>query len=301
MTMLARSGDAAHSNRLGGAMVAAQARIRDSQIEVATGKRAQTYETLGRDSGFLLRAKDSRQLAVTFAAEGQKIDDRLQVMDGAVSAIAEIAERMRARVVQRLDASTGDAAPLTAEARSMLDEVASQLNQKLDGRYLFSGSRIDTAPVALPTGAIVSIDASLYYRGDDDVAAARLDAGSEVGYGVTAAEAPFATLIGALGQAIEAHEADDDAGLRSALDRLDLAVGGLAELRGRMGASGARVEAIVDRQRGTSTYLDEVVSRIEDADIPAATSRLAQDQLALQAAYLTSSRLSSLSLAEYLR
>lgn len=301
MTTLARSADAAHTMRIGSAMTAAQARIRDSQVEIASGKRAQTYEGIGRDSGLLLRAKDSRELARTFTGEALKVDDRLQVMDGAVANVAEIAERMRALVVQRLDAASGSSVPLSAEASTMLDEVAAQLNQKLDDRYLFAGSRVDAPPVRLAATPAATVDASTYYLGDDEVAVARTGPDAEVAYGVTAAEEPFALLIGALGQAAAAHEANDLVGLRSALDRLDGAVGGLAEMRGRIGVTQTRIEATIERQTGTATYLDEVVSRIEDADIPTATSRMAQDQLALEAAYLTSSRLSSLSLADYLR
>jgi len=63
----------------------------------------------------------------------------------------------------------------------------------------------------------------------------------------------------------------------------------------------ARVEAVTGSQRASLDYLDDIVSRIEDADLADAFSRMAQDQVGLEAAYLTVSRLNSLSLAEFLR
>jgi flagellin-like hook-associated protein FlgL len=48
-------------------------------------------------------------------------------------------------------------------------------------------------------------------------------------------------------------------------------------------------------------YLDDIVSRIEDADVPEALTRIARDQASLEAAYLTTSRIGQLSLADYLR
>ena len=85
------------------------------------------------------------------------------------------------------------------------------------------------------------------------------------------------------------------------MSMIDAALGQLAELRGEAGATGARLEAIADGQRSTALYLDEVATRIEDVDLPETLARIAQDQAGLEAAYLTTSRISQLSLADYLR
>ena len=50
---------------------------------------------------------------------------------------------------------------------------------------------------------------------------------------------------------------------------------------------------------GTIGY--EIVSRIEDTDLPTALTRLASDQASLEATDLVTGRLTSLSLADYLR
>jgi flagellar hook-associated protein 3 FlgL len=75
----------------------------------------------------------------------------------------------------------------------------------------------------------------------------------------------------------------------------------LSALRGQVGATGERLNTITDSQQSTATYLDDIVSRIEDADVPQTMTQLAQDQANLEAAYLTTSRLSQLTLADYLR
>ncbi len=63
----------------------------------------------------------------------------------------------------------------------------------------------------------------------------------------------------------------------------------------------SRLEGIVDAQRGEQTYLQEVVSRIEDTDVPEALTSLARDQMLLEAAFVTISRMARLTLSEYLR
>ena len=199
------------------------------------------------------------------------------------------------------DAATGSAVPLDSEIDAALDQIAAQLNLKIDGRYVFAGSRTDTAPVALPSPPPTTSDPGLYYQGDAVLVTARVAPDVELSHGVTAADDGFATLISALGQAKAAHAAQDQAGLESALTDLSAAIDGIADLRGAMGAASARLEAITESQRSTELYLDETINRIEATDMPTALARLAEDQASLEAAFVTVSRLSNLSLADYLR
>jgi flagellin-like hook-associated protein FlgL len=68
-----------------------------------------------------------------------------------------------------------------------------------------------------------------------------------------------------------------------------------------VGATSTRLQGIAESQSSTVLYLDDIVTRIEDADVPQTLAQLAQDQAAIEAAYLTTSRLGQLSLADYLR
>jgi flagellar hook-associated protein 3 FlgL len=299
--MITRVGDTAQSERVLAAIQATTARARAAQVEVSTGKRAGGYDEISGEAGLLLRSKEQRALTEGYARQNDQVIDRLTAMDGALANLGGIAERMRSLLVQRLDGASGALVPLDLEAETMLDEVAAQLNLRLDERYLFAGSRIDAPPVDLPDPPAATADPSLYYRGDGVVPTARADRDVEIPYGLTADDPAFAALIGALGQASASHQAGDRAGLEAALSRLEEAVGGIAELRGRVGATSARLESIADAQRGAALYLADIVSRIEDADVPEALTRIARDQAALEAAYLTTSRLGQLSLADYLR
>src|SRR5262249_42499131 len=114
-------------------------------------------------------------------------------------------------------------------------------------------------------------------------------------------EGPFAQLISALGQAREAHLTADNAGLESALTDLAAAIEGIADLRGDNGAKAARLGAMTETHRSTLLYLGETIDRLETTDLPKAMSKLAEEQANLEAAYMTVSRLSSLSLADFLR
>ena len=129
----------------------------------------------------------------------------------------------------------------------------------------------------------------------------RADLGVELDYGVTADAAPFAQLIGALGQARAAHLADDRPGIAAAAAAVEAALGGVAGLRAGVGITAERLESVTEGQRSAVLYLDEVTSSIEDVDLAAVLTRIASDQAGLEAAYTVTGRLASLSLADYLR
>jgi flagellar hook-associated protein 3 FlgL len=299
--MLTRIGDLAQGKRLAATLLATQGRMREAEAAVASGKAASRYDQIADAAGQLVRAKDARQLKAAFADQGERLTDRLRVMDGALGRLVDVADRARVTLVQRLGGNVGGSVPLDAEVDAMLAEVEAALNTKFDRQYLFAGSRGDGPAVALPATPITTADPTLYYQGDQVVLSARAEVGVEIDYGVTADEAGFAELIAALGQARQAHLADDRVGLQAAMAGLGTALDELTGLRGDLGAKTARLETITDGHRAGIVYLDEVVSGIEDADLPEVLTRLARDQASVEATYLVTGRLAALSLADYLR
>jgi flagellar hook-associated protein 3 FlgL len=299
--MVGRVGDAAQSYRVTYALQQMQGRLRDVQTSIASGKLADRYADMPSSAGPLLRAQSERAQSTTFVAQNERLRDRLQASDGALGSIADLAERMRSLVVNRLDAATGTSVPLDTEVESALEEIEARLNLQIEGRYVFGGSRTDSAPVELPWPPVTAADSALYYKGDHVQASARVASNVELAHGVTAAEDAFAQLISALGQAREAHLASHRGGLESALTDLTAAIDGIARLRGEMGAKAARLESITESHRSAILYLDQTIDHLEATDLPAALGRLAQDQASLEATYMTVSRLSTLSLADYIR
>ena len=299
--MLTRIGDLAQGQRLAATLLATQGRMREAEAAVASGKAASRYDQIADAAGQLVRAKDARQLKAAFADQGERLTDRLRVMDAALGRLVDIADRARVTLVQRLGGNVGGSVPLDAEVDAMLAEVEAALNTKFDRQYLFAGSRGDAPAVALPATPITAADPALYYQGDQVMLSARADVGVEIGYGITADEAGFAGLIAALGQARQAHLADDRAGLQAAMAGLGTALDELTGLRGELGAKTARLESIAEGHRAGLVYLDEVVSGIEDADLPEVLTRLARDKASVEATYLVTGRLAALSLADYLR
>lgn len=299
--MIERIGDLGQNDRLVALLRQTQMRVREAQVAVASGHRTERWDRLGDRAGMLATIREQRGLTASFLAENDELRARLGVMDGTLGAIGEIAERLRTLLVARLSDATGPSVPLDAEVDAMAAEVEGLLNRQLDGAYLFAGSRSDRSPVELPDPLPTTVDASLYYRGDEVVLAFRADVDVTIAYGVRASAEPFAQLVAALGQARAAHASNDRAGLEAALTLVQRAVAGIAELRGQVGVVGNRLEAIAESQRAALVQLDNLISEIVDTDLAETMSRLARDQATLEASYLVIARLNQLSLADYLR
>jgi flagellar hook-associated protein 3 FlgL len=299
--MTTRIGDFAHASRMNSLLAATQNRIREDQTSVASGKHVRVFADVADRASVLLAGKAEISLTENQIGENEHTVLRMRAMDGAIGQLGDLAERFRAMLVQRINAATGDALPLQSEIELMLKEVESQLNVQLDGRFLFAGSRTDTRPVSIPTPPPTSPADTSYYSGDQVQLSIRADEGVTVPYGITADDPAFGNLIAALGQAREAQLANDMTGLQSALGLMETTIDGLATLRSRLGSNTHRVETIADQQHQSLLYLDELVSGIEDTDLAAAVTRIAQDSATLEAAFLTISQMSKLSLADYLR
>jgi len=299
--MVSRIGDAAQFARMMLAVRDLQARIQDGQIAAATGRAARRFADIPDKAAQGLSLGHDLRLVEARIGENRRALGRMQVAEGAMAAISDVAERARNLLVQRLDASTGGSVPFVAEIDGMLTEIESRLNLRFDDRYLFAGSKTDTRPVSIPQPPPTSADPAAYYSGDLLAPRVRAEEGMEIVYLPTAADDAFASLIGALGAARQAHLAGDRAGLEAAFDDLGRAIRRLADLRGEFGARAARLESVVESQESTKLYLGELLHDIEDADLPAVVSRLAEDQAALEASYLTIARLARLSLTDFLR
>jgi flagellar hook-associated protein 3 FlgL len=299
--MTTRIGDLAQNQRLQASLLATQGRLREGQAAAASGKAATRYDQIADAAGELMRTRDARELKSAFIDQTDRLAGRLQVMDSALAGIIDVADRARTTLVQRLDGNLGGTVRLDAEVDAMLGEIEAALNTRLDRQYVFAGSKTDTRPVTLPTTPITIADPTLYYHGDQLQLSARADSDLEVGYGVTADEPGFAQLIGALGQARAAHLANDRPGLEAAMTALGGAIDQLGDLRAGLGARTAHLESIAEGHRSSILYLDEIVSGIEDADLAEVLTRIASDQAGMEAAYTTTGRLASLSLADYLR
>lgn len=288
----------------------AQARMQETQIQMATGYKAQRYSGIAPDARQLVNLEASRARMEQYQTSNKTVDLRLQTMEAATAQVLGAATQLKTLLTNALNASNANDMAIGLQAQNLLNEVAKQLNVKIGDRYLFSGSKTDTPPVDLnaagytaPPTTYPSVADTGYYQGDSVVLTTRAADDYDLTYGVTANEPAFEKIIRALQLAatVTTTPTLDRDRLNDALSLANDAVNGLPTIRARIGAAQNALQAANDDHADMTTYMEQSIVAITSVDITEAASRLSADQLMLQASYMTISQLSQLSLANYLR
>jgi len=144
-----------------------------------------------------------------------------------------------------------------------------------------------------------------YYQGLQGAAprSAPIGAGTSIEYGVSADAPAVERLLRALrvAETAQTQPTMDRAAVQKALGLMNDAISGISQLRAHVGAQGKAVDDANSSNELAAVYVQNMVDETENLDLGAAMTSLSQQQLQLQAAYMILSRLSSLSLLNYLK
>jgi flagellar hook-associated protein 3 FlgL len=143
--MITRVATFAMSERMLEASLRTQARMSEAQLQQASGTVSSDYGGLGRSAGTLVSLEVSLARSKSQASAAEEAGNRVQVMSDAVGAMSELLSSFRSSLSSAISAG-GDDTTLTATAQSLLEEFASLLNTRFEGRYLFAGSDTGTVP-----------------------------------------------------------------------------------------------------------------------------------------------------------
>lgn len=286
-----------------------QSALAERQIEIASGKRAQFYSSISTQSSELVNVERSVARTTQFNRNIDTALTRLGVMESSVGTMVQRATEVLSIMSSAMSGENISDVPLEEFASTFLAEAESLLNTQHEDRYLFAGSQTNNPAVDLSDPAytpqaglpgLFTADTG-YYQGDTLQLSVRTAETFETTYGVTADEPAFEQMLRALSYMDYAGANQDGAVLEQAYTMMKSAVDGLSDIRGRIGASSKVLESAKNGHEDYLTYATNLVSTLEDVDVAEATTRLAQDEVQLQASYLSLSRLSEMSLLQYLR
>ena len=128
-------------------MLDAQSRLFDSQMQISSGKVSRSYAGVAIESRRLVNLENAVTGVNGFIKNIDVIESRLQLMENAVVGTFDLASRFRDLLVNALNIDNASLLTLNQRAEDMLQELTGVLNVRQDNRFLFSGSRIGTAPI----------------------------------------------------------------------------------------------------------------------------------------------------------
>lgn len=283
--------------------------LQEASKQIASGTKHDDFKGYAEDAtteNFLNLTDTIKQIETHVSANNIAIA-RAKAEDSAISELQSLATDLAALITQRRNSASGTGVPVNIEAASILDKIATQLNVRFDGRYLFAGSKTNTKPIAdIQTTNITEINGTStatanYYSGDSDIASVRSSDSEIVEYGVLASDDAFKHLIGAAHLAISGHVNNNDTTLQSAMDMVNTAVEKLTTARATTKLAIKKIEKANTTHADFKLLIQENLNDVSQTDIVAATAKMSELQTIVQAGYLAYSRISNLKLVNFLQ
>lgn len=292
-------------------LMKAQTRATEAQERVSTQKNATDLTGFGRQSETLTALKGAQSRIKGFIETGEAVAARLTTQDLALTQISDGIAGLREAVGSVL--ATDSAGSLMLEMEGHFQSVRGGLNMRHHGGYLFSGAKVNTAPVEVAnlTELAAAPTVASVFGNDTLKTVSRVAEGTTLETGFLADEvgtevmsilrdiqayhtSPSGPLTGRVTEAQKAF-------LTTQLARLEQAANGVIDKTARTGSMHNQVEDITVGHQSQLTSLDELVAKRTDADMAKAVTDLQLSQVAIQASAQVISQLRQVSLLNYLR
>lgn len=223
-------------------------------------------------------------------------DQTLEGVETQMQRALELATRAKSDTL-----SASDRASIGEELDSIRDTLFALANTKDDirGQPLFGGATGDTAYVK-------NADGSISFAGTGEPSAIPIGDGESVQPTISGervfspAGADMFAVLGSLSAALKSGT-DVQAAGAAALDGINASLDTVALARASVGARGARLDLQADRLTDVAETREATRSGIEDTDIPTAVANLQKTLTVLQATQASFTKLTSVSLFDYLK
>lgn len=281
-----------------------QRKVAAQQTQIASGKKSLTYEGVADNARIIINLESDLKRADRYVTSGTIVNARVKAMYSAVSQLGELATDIQTWLSSVISGAGDTLMGVNDQAQAYLEEAAALLNTQQAGRYLFAGSRIDTAPVDLDVLSATPSETTAdtgYYAGDGQIASYEASPYLAISYGVTADAVGFEQLIRALNIARTASEDPaDSVALTAAYQLAGGANDDIAVIRTGLSETALSVERALDSNVDFQLYVDSLVTDLQSVDVAELTAELSAAEAQLEASFNVLSTLQKVNLLDYL-
>lgn len=135
-----------------GNVLRTQQNVFDAELQVATEKKSPVYRGIANESQRLLSLENQSDIADRFVRDNEVQATRLKTQSNVTEAARQVIDEFRKRLVDLYQNEPTDQSAVDEVqdwAIRAMTELEGYLNTKMDGQYIFSGSRTDQPPVNL--------------------------------------------------------------------------------------------------------------------------------------------------------
>ncbi len=278
-----------------------QGLIFEKQSQIGADTKASTFAELGNDVNLVQGFKLSAERANRFISSISEASRRNDSYSLALQQLIDAASQFKQSLTIENSGATQNINDLQSSANNALDLIGASLNSKDGSNFIFSGSKTNVEPVddlKLDNNYIDGGATATYYNGDDFKQSVDVSTSQQVEYGITAADPAFQKLIAAIN--IAKSEEGTTANYNQAGEMLDEAISDLIALQAGTGDKGKIFDQNTSYHQVAKDTFENKYAEINSPDIIQLTIESSQLQATLQASFITFSKISNLSLTNYL-
>jgi flagellar hook-associated protein 3 FlgL len=229
----------------------------------------------------------------------RNLNEAYQWMESSEAGIdhaTQVMQRVRELVVQGQNGSNSpsDLKAIGVEIGQLKEDIANVANTQVAGRYIFNGTKTDSAPVTITDGAI-SVDMNT------DVFNVEVSNGVNLKVNINATNVFGSELFDTLQSLEDALNSGTLENGDNFIDKLDGHFDVMSAERSEIGASYNRLEMIDARIQDQEIIASRILSENEDADIERVITDLTIQESIHRASLAVSSRIIQPSLIDFLR
>jgi flagellar hook-associated protein 3 FlgL len=292
-----------------GSLSRLQANLRsmhDIQSRISSGLRIERSSDDPAGASAVMQASGSLRALEQYRRNIDGATSRLSAEEGAIEQLGSLLDRAKELATsQSGSTATAQTRSITAkEIRQLRDAAVALGNTQFAGSYLFGGDYATTPPFDAAQPApfraldpVTALPRDPVGRRQIEIGSGQFLDGTRHGKQVFLDTGAFAAIESLL----VGLEANDEGGIRTAATAIDAAIDAVQAQLGDVGARANRLEMAASNIAVLENNLTTYKSELSEIDVEAAFTELVSRQTAYQAAMLATSRISGMSLTEYLR
>ncbi len=245
-----------------------------------------------------LKLKETNTQIESYLRNITSVQAKQTAAENALSNIYDTAQEARTEIIRLLNHGVldqEDAQIVGDYLKGLRNYIVDQANTKVDNVYVFSGTKTDTPP----------FDNSGNYQGNSEVQNIPISKGYEVqgtfdgGKFLDAQNHPI-KIVQVLDKITQAIDNQDISNITNQdLADFDEGMKAIGESRSLIGAQASNLEDFRLQHEAQKTLFNDMISKLEDANITEAISKMEQSKVAYEASMAVFSQNKNLSLLKY--
>ncbi len=225
---------------------------------------------------------------------------RVNAADQALGQVQNLITRVRELTIQASSDTTSAEGrqSIAKEVRQLQRQLVQLGNTEVAGQAIFGGTKTDVQPFTITSGDTVA------YQGNSETQSIAVGGSQTVQIlvpGSSIFTGSTTNMFDSLRDLLTALESNNRSGIQAGLGNLDLATAQISDVQGTVGALANRLQVTHDALDTATLTITKSISDNQDADLATAITQLRLQEVAVQAASETFTKIFDSSLINYLR